>query len=221
MYREMVRSGRPAPNITEGDHVRVALVGGAPDANIARYIAQLPPEVRDDTDAMLTILRLCQVKTATAEQMAPLFQRGVDESEASLRYLASDQVGMLEVTRQTARRSHPTYRFREEPLKQLGTAVPYIRHKADDIERRVVQHLREYGRITNQTVQNLFNVKMDRANQILKELREREIIVKTSEAQRGPSVEYGSGPRFPPKPARQRRSATQAPSSDDEALPGL
>lgn len=221
MYREMVRSGRPAPTITDTDHVRVVLVGGAPNTNIARYVAQLSSAVRDDTDAMLTILRLCQVKTVTAEQMAPRFQRSIDESEASLRYLASDQVGMLEVTRQTARRSHPTYRFREEPLKQLGTAVPYIRHKADDIERRVIQHLREYDRVTNQTVQNLFNVKSDRANQILKELRERGIIIKTSEAQRGPSVEYGPGPQFPPKPTRKRRTKQSSPGDDDEVLPGL
>lgn len=219
MYREMVRSGRPTPSITDADHVRVALVGGAPNTNIARYVAQLPQDVRDDTDAMITILRLCQVKTITAEQMSPLFQRSIDESEVSLRFLASEQVGMLEVTRQTARRTHPTYRFREEPLRLLGTAVPYIRHKADDIERRVIQHLREYDRVTNQTVQNLFNVKSDRANQILKDLRERGIIVKTSEAQRGPSVEYGAGPKFPPKPTRRRRRP--ALSDESDALPGL
>lgn len=221
MYREMVRAGRPTPSITEGfDHVRVALVGGAPDANIARYVAQLPTDVRDDTDAMLVILKLCSVKTVSASQMAPLLQRSADESEASLRHLASDQVGMLEATRQTARRTHPNYRFREEPLKLLGTAVPYIRHKADDIERRVVQHVREYGRITNQTVQNLFNVKSDRANQILKDLRQREVLVKTSDAQRGPSVEYGEGPKFPPKPTRPRSRRT-GPIPDSETLPGL
>lgn len=219
MYREMVRSGRPTPSITDADHVRVALVGGAPNTNIARYVAQLPQEVRDDTDAMIAILRLCQVKTITADQMAPLFQRSVDEAEVSLRFLASEQVGMLEVTRQTARRTHPTYRFREEPLRLLGTAVPYIRHKADDIERRVIQHLREYGRITNQTVQNLFNVKSDRANQILKDMRERGILVKTSEAQRGPSVEYGPGSKFPPKPTRRRRPSARP--EDGDALPGL
>lgn len=223
MYREMVRAGRPTPDITEGfDYVRVALVGGAPDANIARYVAQLPAMVRDDTDAMLVILKLCSVKTVSAEQISPFLQRSVDESEASLRHLASDQIGMLEATRQTARRSHPNYRFREEPLKLLGTAVPYIRHKADDIERRVVQHVREYGRITNQTVQNLFNVKSDRANQILKELRQKELLVKTSEAQRGPSVEYGEGPRFPPRPARRRPAIAAQETEDVESpLPGL
>lgn len=220
MYREMVRAGRPTPEISEDyDQVRVALVGGAPDANIARYVAQLPQPIRDDTDAMLTIVRLCAVRTITAEQMAPLFQRSILEAEASLRALASNQVGMLEATRQTARRSHPAYRFREEPLKQLGTAVPYIRHKADDIQHRVVQHVREYNRITNQTVQNLFNVRSDRANQILKDLRERQILVKTSTAQRGPSVEYGPGPGFPPKPGRRRQPSGATATND--VIPGL
>lgn len=216
MYREMIRSGRPTPSITEAyDHTRVALIGDAPNTNIARYVGQLPAEVRDDTDAMIIILKLCGTRTVTAEQMAPLLQKGVDEAEASLRHLARDVVAVIEPTRQTIRRARPVYRLREDALKQLGTAVPYARHTADEIERRVVLHVREYGRITNATVQNLFNVKSDRANQILKELRERHILIKTSEAQRGPSVEYGPGERFPPRPAPRRKTRAAPPELED------
>ncbi len=218
MYREMVRSGRPTPVIdATSDQVRVSLVGGAPDVNLARYVAQLDPATRDDTDAMIVLLRLCARRTVTAQTMAPMLQKSMAEAEASLRHLASEQVAMVEPTRQTARSAHPTYRLREDVIRQLGSAVPYVRHTSDDIDRRVIAHVREYDRITNGTVQNLFTVGMPRARQILASLVERELLVKTSQAQRGPSVEYGPGPKFPPRPARRRRgqpTAKATPGSD-------
>jgi len=125
----------------------------------------------------------------------------------------------VEPTRQTARLAHPTYRLREDVVKQLGSAVPYVRHTSDDIDRRVIAHVREYDRITNSTVQNLFTVGMPRARQILASLVERQILIKTSQAQRGPSVEYGPGQRFPPKPARRRRQPTDS-APGQEPLPG-
>jgi ATP-dependent DNA helicase RecG len=209
MYREMVRTGRPTPEITsESGYVRVALTGGAPDLHIARYVAQQPDSFRDDTDAMLVLFRLCSVRTINAGSMSTFLQKSEHETEASLKYLASDQVGLIEPTRETIRRIHPSYRFRPEVVRALGTAVPYARQTSSDAEQRVIAHLREYGRVTNATVQNLFNVKVDRANQILRDLRDRNIIVRTSEATRGPSVEYGTGPAFPTQRKAVRR-ATQ------------
>lgn len=207
MYREMIRSGKPTPTIDAAfDQVRVALVGGAPNVHIARYIAQLDPTVRDDTDAMITLLRLCTVRTVTARSAAPLLQKSVDEAEASLRHLASEPVAMIEPTRQTARAAHPNYRLRETVVQQLDSVLSYVRHTSDEIDRRVVAHVQEYGRITNATVRNLFNVGTQRANQILVSLVERKILTKTSEAQRGPSVAYGAGEKFPRQPTRRRAS---------------
>ncbi len=219
MYREMVRSGRPTPTIEATfDQVRVALVGTAPNVHIARYVAALPALVRDDTDAMIVLLKLCTSRTIAARVMAPLLQKGPDETEASLRHLASELVGMIEPTRESARLAHPNYRLRDHALKQLGPAVPYARHKADEIERRVVAHVWEYDRITNSTVQNLFTVGSDRARQILVDLVARQILMKTSTAQRGPSVEYGRGPKFPPRPAR-RRARPGSSSSGPNQMP--
>ena len=219
MYREMIRTGRPTPTIDASfDQVRVVLVGSAPDVNIARYVAQLDPAVRDDTDAMLVLLKLCGSRTVNATAMRPLLQKTIDESEASLRYLASDHVGMIEPTRQSARAAHPNYRLREEAVRRLGTAVPYARHSGDEIDRRMIAHVHEYGRITNATVQNLFTVSMSRAHQILAGLVQRELLRKTSSAQRGPTVEYGPGERFPPRPGRRR---TRRSSSEQDKPPGL
>jgi ATP-dependent DNA helicase RecG len=111
---------------------------------------------------------------------------------------------MIEPSRQTIRAAHPTYRLREFALRELGSAVSYVRNTLAELDRRVIAHVHEYGRITNPTVRNLFNVGMPRAQQILADLVEREILVKTSKAQRGPSVDYGPGTRFPQDPGRRR-----------------
>lgn len=216
MYREMIRSGRPTPTIDAAvDQVRVAMVGGAPNVNIARYVATLNAPVREDTDAMLILFRLCSARTVTAATIAPLLQKSTAEAEASLRHLTSEPVAMIEPTRQTARAAHPNYRLRDEALKHLGSAVPYTRHTSDEIDRRVIIHVREYDRITNTTVQNLFTVGMARARQILASLVEREVLVKTSQAQRGPGVEYGPGPRFPPAPTCRRARPPRAVADTD------
>jgi ATP-dependent DNA helicase RecG len=111
--------------------------------------------------------------------------------------LAEEATSLLEPTRQTARLSFPSYRLRSEALKRLGTAVRYHRRTEDEIDRKVAVHVREYGRINSRTVQNMFDVSVQRARDILRDLVQRKILRKTSKAQRGPSVEYGAGPRFP------------------------
>jgi ATP-dependent DNA helicase RecG len=198
MYREMLRFGREAPTIQSTlEGVRVSLVGGAPNTQIARFVADLPEEEREDVDTLLVLVFLCGTKTVTASTVASILQKGEDEAEAVLRRLAGPRVAMLEPTRESARRSRPTYRLRGAILQELGSAIRYHRRTTDDIDRKVMEHLREYGRITNKTVRNLLDVKVDRAAAILRDLVERDILVKTSVAQRGPSVEYGRGPKFP------------------------
>lgn len=198
MYREMIRSGRQIPRIEAlFDQVRLTLVGGAPNTQIARYVAQLPEEERDDTDTMLILFRLCSSRTANALDLAPLLQKTVNEAEASLRRIASDRPGILEATRQTFRRAHPTYRLRGEVLKALGAAVSYQRRTVDELDRKVIAHVREYGKVTNRTVQNFFDVSVQRARDILADMVRRQILVKVSSHQRGPKVEYGPGSRFP------------------------
>lgn len=204
MYREMIRSGRETPRIeNHADSVRVVLVGGAPKTQVARYVAQLPETARDDTDTLLVLYRLCRTRTVTATEMAPLLQKTAEETEVALRRLTSDPVAVIEPTRETARRSRPAYRLRAEVLQALGAAVAYQRRTMDDIDRKVVAHVREYDTITNRTVQNLFDVGVQRARAILADLVERRVLKKTSQHERGPGVEYGRGTRFP---AAKRRT---------------
>lgn len=206
MYREMLRLGREVPSIQSTlDGVRVSFVGGAPNTQIARFIAQLPSEERDDVDTLLVLVSLCGVKTVTAAGLAPILQKGEDEVEAVLRRLAGPRIELLEPTRESARRTRPTYRLRGAILQELGSAIRYRRRTTDEIDRKIIEHVREYDRITNKTVRNLLDVKVDRGAAVLRDLVERGILVKTSAAQRGPSVEYGRGPKFPKRRAQRSK----------------
>jgi ATP-dependent DNA helicase RecG len=204
MFREMIRAGQDLPVIEEGvDFVRLVLSGGAPRTSVVRFVAQLPMEERDDTDAMLVLFTLCQRRVVSAEDMAPILQKGMAETELVMRRLAQDQPGIFESTRDSRRQKKRQYRLRAEALKALGAAVRYHRRTIDEIDRKVLAHINEYGRITNRTLQNLFDIDVWRSRDILADLQQRQIIVRTSEVGRGPNVEYGPGPKFP-RP-RQRR----------------
>lgn len=208
MFREMIRIGHEPPLIEEGtDFVRVVLSGGAPRNLIVRYVAQLHPDEREDTDAMLILFTLCQRRSVNAEDIAPVLQKGEAEAESILRRLAQEGAGMIEATRETGALRKRKYRLRAEALKALGAAVKYHRRTVDEIDRKVLAHLQEYGKITNRTLQNLFDIDLYRARDILADLQQREVIVRTSDAARGPGVEYGPGPKFPKTRAKRRREA--------------
>lgn len=206
MYREMIKSGHQIPQIIdEPAQVQVVLNGKAPNVYIARYVNSLPTHEQDDTDAMLILFHLCSTKHIQAPTLAPLLQRTTEQTEAILRRLAADDVGMIEPTRETHRAAHPRYRLRSDAVRRLGTAIGYSTPTIDDLDRKVIAHVREYGRITNQTLQNVFDINMRTASATLASLVDREVLVKTSEQQRGPKVEYGPGPKFPTRHIRRKK----------------
>ncbi len=220
MYREMIRSGRQTPVIeTEFDRVRVAFVGGAPDTNIARFVISLPEEEQDDTDTMIILLRLCSLRTITATTAAPLLQKSLQEAEAVLRRLSTDAVGLLEKTRATVGRAAGTYRLRGEALKGLGAAVLYQRRTADEIDKKVIAHVSEYGKITNRTLQNVFDVDVYKARDILADLVRRNVLRRVSETARGPKVEWGPGAGFLAKRLPKRRTVKRPVETEEDMLP--
>jgi ATP-dependent DNA helicase RecG len=211
MYRSMLGIGKEVPQIrNEPDAVRVSLIGGAPDTQVARFVAQLPDDERDDVDTLLVVFYLRTNKTVTASGLTGVMQRPESEAGVVLERLASDETALVEPTRRTRRLRRPTYRLRDDVLAALGTAVSYQRRTVDETDRKVIEIVRNYGRINNQAVQTLFSVKVARASMILRDLVDRGILERTSEATRGPSVEYGPGAAFPRASRRRARR-----SSDD------
>ncbi|SFE06556.1 RNA-binding domain-containing protein [Blastococcus tunisiensis] len=209
MFREMVRSGRSVPEVTEEDHpglgTRVTFRGGPPNARITRFIAELPDAEREDTDTLLIVRMLCEQKTISATQAADVIQRDLQGTEGVLRRLSSGDAELLEPTAGTVARRHPTYRLRSAALAALGPAVKYHRRATTDVNRKIVEHVREYGTINNSTVQRVFDVDVYQARDILREFVGREILVRVSEQQRGVAVKYGPGPSFPEKRPRKKK----------------
>lgn len=224
MYREMVRVGHAPPHFQETvDQVAVTLIGGAPNTHLTRYVATLPQAEVDDADAMLILFTLLTKRVVTASQLVPLLQKRGEEVEFVLRRLATAPANMLEPTRETARRHHPNYRLREHVITALGPAVTYRRRTTDEYDRKVVELVREAGTINARIIRIALDLAGVPASRLLADLVERRILVKTSEAQRGPSVTYGAGPDFPFNTTRSRRPKKQpddAGSSTARRAPG-
>ena len=206
MVRSMVRAGHSPPVFSSRDgFVRAVLTGGAPVARVAALITELPEEVREDTDAALIINHLRAHTTVNAVDLAPILQKSQEEAAEALRRLSHDRYDLIESTRETRRYRLPAYRFRERVRADLGSLLPYHRNDQDEVDRRIVAHLREYSTISNQSVQNLCQVKVGRASALLRSLADRGVIKKTDESpERGPTVRYERGPAFPPVKARRR-----------------
>lgn len=215
MYREMVRVGHAPPHFQEtADQVAVTLIGGAPNTHLTRYVVTLPQAEVDDADAMLVLFTLLTKRVLSASQLVPLLQKRVDEVEFVLRRLSTAPADMLEPTRETARRQHPNYRLREHVITALGPAVTYRRRTTDEYDRKVVELVREAGTINARIIRIALDLAAVPASRLLADLVERRILVKTSEAQRGPSVTYGPGPDFPDAPKRRRSARTPATGVD-------
>ncbi len=217
IYISLIRAGRGLPVIeSDPGQVAVRMVGGAPNVHIARYVASLPSVERDDTDALLVLYRLCSTRVVTPLTVAPLLQRSEAEAATILGRLAVDPPAMIERTRPARGGAGPAYKLSGPALAALGPAVAYQVRSISDTDRKVVAHVVEYGKITNRTVQNLFDVTVHPANAIIDDLVRREVLVKTSAQQRGPGVEYGPGPKFPHRARAARKS--EASRSDGATL---
>lgn len=214
MFREMARSGRSIPRVKvehEGHDPStvVSLSGGPPNIRVARFLSELPEAERNDTDALLIVLLLCQRRSAAARDVAPVIQRDPQATEAVLRRLSSGEAQLLEPTAGTVNRRHPNYRLRSAALVALGPAVIYHRRPATDIDRKVIEHVREYDTINSATVQRIFDIDVYQARDVLRDFVGREILVRISDQTRGPKVRYGPGPQFPPS------GAVATPDSED------
>lgn len=223
MYAEMARVGHEPPRYAaDPTKVEVTLLGGAPNTALARYVSTLPPEEAADADTMLILLTLLSRKTVSAEDLTPLLQKPVvEEAQSVLARLSGEDVRLLEPTRETARRARPKYRLREDALAALGPAVMYRRRTTDQLDRKVIELVNETGTINARMVRILLDLDTVSASRLLADLVERDILVKTSDATRGPSVTYGRGRAFPSKAkSRSRRAlASGLPASDPNQLP--
>lgn len=203
MYREMVRVGHQPPRFTEEpEQVTVTLLGGAPNRHVARYVAVLPEAEQEDADTLLILYHLLTSRTINASQARAMLQQDDVETQEVLRRLSTKPVSMLEPTRETARRRYPNYRLGRAALEALGPAVRYHRGHTDQAERKVVELVAAAGQINARMVRIALDLDAPATSRMLAGLVERGVLVRTSDARRGPAVSYGPGPAFPAVPGR-------------------
>lgn len=79
----------------------------------------------------------------------------------------------------------------------MSRAVAYRRRAVDDIDSKIVEHVREYGSISNRTIQRMFDLHVFAARDVITDLRARGILDKIGDAKGGTNVRYGPGASFP------------------------
>jgi ATP-dependent DNA helicase RecG len=79
----------------------------------------------------------------------------------------------------------------------MSRAIAYRPQGTDGMDQKVIDHVREYGFVTNRTMQRLFDVQLFAARNVLNDLRKRQILEKIGDARGGTGVRYGPGPNFP------------------------
>lgn len=195
-YRELLRSGKTPPSVTDdGMQVRVVVPGGAGHDAFARFVAETDPDLARDVDVLLALAYLRDRRSIDASLLALPAQRSPTEAQSALDRMGS--AGVIEPTRRTARKPFPTYNLTAQSLTALGRAVRYHWRQEGDIDRKIVDHVREYGHITNQTLRRLFNMDVFAARDLLRDLQHRKVLTKIDPARGGPGIRYGPGESFP------------------------
>jgi ATP-dependent DNA helicase RecG len=203
VYRELLRSGKRPPVYTDdGSQVQVLVEGGTGDDAFARFVNnELNPEFVADVDVLLALTYLLDVRSMNATVLATRVQRSAIEAQRVLERMAH---GLVEPSRRTARRPLPSYGLSPSALASLGRAVSYHRRQADGIDQKVIEHVREYGHITNQALRRMFDFHVYGARDLLRDLQQRGVLTKIDD-RAGPGVRYGPGPNFPPRGRNLKR----------------
>ncbi|MBE1563164.1 ATP-binding protein [Nonomuraea africana] len=195
-YREMLRIGKEPPAFDDsGTMVRATLVGGIGNDAFVRFVNELPLRVGRDVNVLLALSHLRRRRSIDASHLGTLIQRPPVEAQQVLASMAGER--LIEPSRRTAAKAFPSYRLQSEVVAAMSRAMSYHRHTIDGIDQKIVDHVREYGFVTNRTLQRLFGIHVYAARDLLNSLRDREILEKIGEAKGGRGVRYGPGPRFP------------------------
>ena len=206
-YRELLRAGKGPPLITDdGLQVRVVVQGGIGNDAFARFAANLDVELGRDVDVLLALSHLRDRRSLDVSELAKISQRSAAEAREVLGRI--ETAGLIEPTRRSARRENPTYVLTGEGLSRLGRAVTYYYRRTDDTDRKILDHVSEYGYITNQTVRRLFNVDLYTSRNLLQRLRDQGRLVKIDVGRGGPGIRYG--PSATPRGSGARRSPAAA-----------
>jgi ATP-dependent DNA helicase RecG len=217
-YREMLRAGKAPPRIEDLEgRVGATVTGGIGNDAFVRFLRDLPDELSGDVEILIALSLLRDSGTLDAQVLATSIQRGPVEAQDVLERMADDRYALLEPTRRTMRKAFPAYRLRNQPLADLSRAVSYRRGRSmDETDAKIVEHVREYGYVTNKTLQRLFDLNVYGARNMLTVLRDRGLLKKLGKARGGPGVKYGPGSKFPSQKRSGKASTAKKKSGPRE-----
>lgn len=187
MYEQMLRSGHPAPNITEfGGEVVVTLHGGRPDVELLAYFDELA--TRDQSlDGVRTAMAITALFTSTplrAEDLASIAQ--------CTRVEADQTLAALEAAGELRRlvRSGLAYTLAEPTRERFHSRLRYTPRRALDQHADLVRaYLDSHPHIGREDAATLLGVVEYSASRILVKLTQLGMIEPVSHA-RGPGVRY-------------------------------
>lgn len=194
MCRDMVGAGHAMPTFAEqSSRVRCVLTGGEPSEPVVSLMASLPHEAQDDVDLALILHTLMQQPTVGPDELTVLLQKLPQEATEALR--RGQELGILQLAHD-ATRARPRMRLTDTTRAQLRSVLPYLTTSAEEAEEFVVRHLRTHAQIKPRDVADMLGVSEVQGSRILRELRERGILVIGSRQQRGRGVFHVRGPQF-------------------------
>jgi ATP-dependent DNA helicase RecG len=189
MFREQARVGQQLPGIRADEYaVEVCFTSRAPNRAFAGFVASLPRPLRENVDAMLALVHLCERPTLSLSDAAIILQVSESEAQDRMEALTTGTDALIE--RDGDARRGARWRLSAAVASALGTAVRH-RTRADSARPRVEAHLAEYGWITNRTIRHMFDLDVQQATQVLNDLRSANVVIKDPDGpQRGPSIRW-------------------------------
>lgn len=196
-FRAVAQLGKEPPVLADGPRFRVTMRGGTGDEAFARYIngAQLPVRLSGDVDVLMVLTALRTARTVSASRLSSRLQREIADVEAVLRRMA--EASLIQPTRGTRQRSHPSYELTPQAIAGLKTAVRYRTTDIDSDDQKIIGHLQRHGRISNEDVRNYLDCDVATARNRLTALRKRGLIDFAPDSpRRGAGVVYVPTGRF-------------------------
>lgn len=194
MYRLMLQSGKEPPTFeAHPNYVRVALRAGDTDEAFVRLIHEEHRAGRAlDLDQLILLGHIRRHRLLRRDRAAALIQRSPDDTSAVL--VRMTDAGLIE---RVAGGRHHAYRLSARVYEALGQRADYTRDRGIARRRQeelVVEHVREFGSITNAECRTLCGISAEAARYLLGQLTRRSILRRVG---KGPATHYVADRHFP------------------------
>ena len=196
-FREIARLGKEPPLLQDGPRFRVVMPGGAGDEAFARFIhsPSFPTNLNRDIDVLLTLTALRHSRNLDAADLSGRLQRNTSDVVRTLHRMRD--VGLLEPTKGSARRANPRFTLTPATVAGMRASITYRTHTIDSDDAKLVRHLRQHARITNEDVRNYLDCDVMTARNRLTRLRKQGLIeFAPDSSRRGAAVVYVKTPKL-------------------------